>query len=407
MNNDYVVLATSQDDDRVVPDTNGLGRPIGSSGRGYTVLAEGSDLGSGELPNEKVNSDEVSLGDVLLDTFHMAGATGDAINGDGTPDTSGDFFGGSDANERLYDGTMKAMGYNSRIKPEYRSDPNEPDTNGGRVRQVIGEMGKGLSDLINAGMIGADTTAADIINFFDSKNAGADDLRERALSREQDLNYPDGAATAVGEEIGSMATTAPIGGKATDLLLGGGKAIGQAVNKATMNRGSRVLDRELNKFNEIRARATKAKTDGEETIRNGLVNGTIDSDTAGKALSKVHSEYDDMIASIPKVGSKDAIKTPQLSLLTELIGKVSPTTKNFIERNYERILATFGNDTASMNRFIDEYNKLKLDGFSDKVIRNKLLRDTIPSKTATDALFKPNSKAGNAIGALLGSDITK
>ena len=39
----YTVLATSQEDDRTVPSTSGAGRPIGSTGRGYKVLAEGAD----------------------------------------------------------------------------------------------------------------------------------------------------------------------------------------------------------------------------------------------------------------------------------------------------------------------------------------------------------------------------
>ena len=96
----YTVLATSQEGQDTVPDTSGMGRPIGSTGKGYKVLAEGAALDLGE---PQAVDDTVSLGDVIQDTLHIAGSD------------NGDFFGGSDANERLGLGIKEASGWNKPI----------------------------------------------------------------------------------------------------------------------------------------------------------------------------------------------------------------------------------------------------------------------------------------------------
>ncbi len=126
-------------------------------------------------------------------------------------------------------GIKNASGFSGRIKPEYRSELSEPDTNGGRVRQVTGEVGKGISDLVVSGVIGAQDTIADLINLIDSDNSIADGIRLANTDMSKKLYYPDDAASAVGQEAGGMAITAPIGSATQKLFTKPMKVAGEHV----------------------------------------------------------------------------------------------------------------------------------------------------------------------------------
>ncbi len=335
--NDYTVLATSQEGQDTVPDTSGNGRPIGSNGRGYTVLAEGGDVDN--YQGEPKEQDQIGLADVLMDTFHMAGST----NQDG----STDFFGGSDANERLGAGIQEASGFSGRIKPEYRSEDSEPDTNGGRVRQAIGETSKGISDLIVSGAIGAQDTIADLINLIDSDNSVADGIRmaNRDMSKKQ--YNPGGAADAVGQEAGAMAIAAPIGGKATDLVLGSGKMVGKVYQKAVSNREAAFYAKQ----------------------GQGPIN-------------------------VPK--------TIGVSLVTEILGKLSPTASKVVDKYWTKIIAPVSRRAAIKDRAAldSELIAAGMTPAQRSAIFDEL--DNYVGKTAVDSLIKSPNKAGSAVGALMG-----
>jgi len=382
--NDYTVLATSQEGQDTVPDTSGNGRPIGSNGRGYTVLAEGVDVDN--YQGEPKEQDQIGLADVLMDTFHMAGST----NQDG----STDFFGGSDANERLGAGIQEASGFSGRIKPEYRSEDSEPDTNGGRVRQVIGETGKGVSDLINGGFIGMDATVADLINFFDGDNSVADHYRGLAQERTNNANYPEGAATAVGQEAGAMAIAAPIGGKATDLVLGSGKMVGNVIKKRVgklASKGEANIVKNVDRINNT----SKSQLKDIETLRTVAPNLSDDLTIQANKLNKQR---------VKDVGDAMSPKPPSLNLVSEAVGLISPSTKKLIDTLYDRAGSIVSSRAAVQvkRRFEKE---LRDKGYQDDVIARvwRSITNKSNSKTAVDSLIKSPNKAGSAVGALMGN----
>jgi hypothetical protein len=309
---------------------------------GWKTVAEGNDLDTGNTPQAE---DTVGLGDVLLDTFHMAGATGDAVNDDGTPDTSGDFFGGSNANERVWEGVKEASGYNSG--------------------NMLTEVGKGLEDLLNAGMAGMDTTVADLINMVDSDNSVADHYRKLGEDRLKAANYPDGAATAVGEELGSMAVEAPVGGKVADALLGTGKLVGKGYRAAANNRKAAREAQEVDVYDK-----NQAFNKGSTTVM------------------------------------KDELpKSPAESLLKGL----APDIVELIKKYKNRLLAPVSK-RAAQKEAVEFVESLKAKGVSPERA-NAIYGEVSGSanlkgagKTVSDAIFKSPSKKGGVAGILAGQN---
>jgi len=345
---DYKVLATSQGE---APTTN-------SSGRGYKVLATSRDTNE---PTQTID-DTVGLGDILMDLTHTSGST----NADG----SRDFFGGDDSIERLAQGVKTASGFDGRIKPEYRSELSEPDTRGGRVRQVIGEVGKGLGDLLNSGMAGMDTTVADLINLVDTDNSVADHYRKLGTDRLSANYNPDGAAAAVGQTIGGMAVEAPIGGKAVDLLLSTGKIAGK-------------------------------------TYR-GLANRKVkQSEALTKTTKEANADFN-VANNIPKpkvqvTRSNAAPKTPGLSFVSDTIGKLSPAASKVLDKYWAKLLAPVSKRAAmeEQGNFINELimsgvSKGRANNIYDEVVKQASTK----GKTAIDALFKPISPKATALSAI-------
>ncbi len=254
-----------------------------------------------------------------------------------------------------------------------------------RMKNVAGEVGKGMSDLINGGFIGMDNTVADIINLFDTDNSVADHYRGLAQERTNNANYPEGAASAVGSELGSMGVAAPIGGKVSDVLFGGVKVAKNAIGK----RVAKLADKGDDEVTAIAERLLKQR----------------EFEAAKKMTTKeILEEAPGFIDDATKATA--TAKIPSIGLISEIVGKLSSSTQKLIDKYYAKAIAPISKRAARDVKSAFEKD-LKNKGHDDKYIMDAwdaITKDT-PStgKTLRDALSKKPGKAGSGAGAIAGS----
>jgi hypothetical protein len=277
-------------------------------------------------------------------------------------------------------------------------------------------VGEGLTDVVLGAGAGVNETLADIINLFDGDgNAVADWLKQGAESL-RTKQFSDGAASAVGEELGSMATTAPIGsavgnvaGKAYDIA---NKAMRSrtgtnAVNKLlgvkdTLNRALKTDEADnvfeyvfRNKELSPRGMRTRYNTDIQLAGKKpGVVGEAFTADKTATPVTRRVLDNANM-TSLPDNGMlavKGAerlfgSKIPLLSDISDTVGKyvnrlAAPLNKNAAVKVREQFI----------NELMDQgYSRQAgLDAFEKYVLQRSNLSDTL-------------KKPGSAIGALFGA----
>ncbi len=273
---------------------------------------------------------------------------------------------------RAVEGMGIASGITEDISAKQNPATGEPIT---RAENIVGEVGEGLGNLYDGSLTGMNQMAADIAGLvgLDSVDELYSALADKRRGSIQERSGDNSAAGAVGEELGGMAVVAPIGGKATDLLLGGGKMaknlVGRRIDKLAGKEGSRLLD--IAKKSELR-------------LKEGL----------------------DMSPAISEFSKLAVPKPPAISLVTEGISKVSPTTAKVIDKYWAKLLAPMSQKAAFKVQH-DAVQALRATGLSQAEANLAYKRMVVEAgrygKTATEALLKTPSKTGSAVGALLGS----
>ena len=288
---------------------------------------------------------EVGLGDVMRDTFDFSY---------GEDDTNM-------ANEKLGAGIKEASGYNSG--------------------NMMSEMGKGVSDLINGGFIGMDATVADLINFFDGDNSVADHYRGLAQERTNNANYPEGAATAVGQEAGAMAVEAPLIGKAIDVGLGGAKIAKNALYNAPVTR-----------------RAKAWNVANEKTVKENSM-------FAEKEINKNPFVDKESLMGKPKAGAIP--ETPTVTGITDLISKLSPSLAKIIRGYWTDLIAPISKNAAmkkiatTKQTLIDNgVSPLRAEKMVGDIYQESLKAKQIMGKAITKPAFGFEGTADNIIDSI-------
>jgi len=257
-------------------------------------------------------------------------------------------------------------------------------------------VGEGVRDVVLGTGAGINDTIADIIDFFDGDtNAVAEWLRQGAKELRNKQALKGGASSAVGEELGSMAVTTPIAGKATDLLFGAGSIAKQAINKGLTNKGIRANEI-INKSSALEKQRMAQATDKYRNAKSKIDKLKVLNDIVRKDGKTIRTEVGEPSMPI----TMDAV----VESLPNKIGKL-------VKDNYEKIIQVlpnnFGGTKASANRYLkaveDVKNMLNVTDTEAQLIVERLANDTNMLQTATNALFKPASKTGSAIGALIGA----
>jgi len=223
--------------------------------------------------------------------------------------------------------------------------------------------GAGVNDVLSslADLLGADTVAAML-------KQGADDLRSKQFKPKS--------------EGGIMADAGQMSGEEAVYTTGGGAA-GSAANKLFGN----VIP------------AVNRKITSSIMNRGGIV------DKAQKAAT---SGLTDEGAAVVKHYAGITPKPQNISVVSELIGKVSPSAQRAVDKYYTAIASVIS-DTARANLYRQAVKELNALGFSDEAA-GKLLSDGITANRISKQMIKNSlgtkqldlTKPAAATGALFG-----
>ncbi len=292
----------------------------------------------------------------------------------------------SNANKPQRFDHLAALGITNEIEPrnEVYGSPSFS-----RAKQINRAVGEGMVDSTLAVGAGAQDATAQLIRFADDligdgENVVADWLEKGSDKfRKKYMYNPGGVADTQGSVGGEMAVAAPVGGKAVDVLLGSGKAVGNAIKRQVGRKSQQAIDDQVTRSNRVSDRIKSGK-------------GTKETDELNAELNAFQKGFE---------RNTKTPKSPQLGIISETIGKLSPTAEKIIDKYYSKILSPVSRRAATENRF-GFIKEMMENGYSNKQAVqawDKLIVNA-PSTGSTlkDALFKSPNKAGSAIGILLG-----
>jgi len=241
-----------------------------------------------------------------------------------------------------------------------------------------------VTDLTLGAGAGVNDLMASVSDYFGGDDNKVSEFFRTGSRLLRDKMYTkDGVADAVGSEVGSMAVSGPAGGKAVDLLLGSGKIVGNAVKRQVGRKSQQAIDDQVARSNRVSDRVKSGK-------------GTKDTDELNAELNAFQKGFE---------RNTKSPKSPQIGIISETIGKLSPTAEKIIDKYYSKILSPISKSAATENRF-GFIKEMMENGYSNRqavAAWSKLTNPQSAGKTATDALFKSPSKTGSAVGALFGS----
>ena len=176
------------------------------------------------------------------------------------------------------------------------------------------------------------------------------------------------------------------GGKIADVLVGGSKVLKQGYNAAKKNRVDAY-----NKNIKDTGLANKQHTKDTNIVG-----------TANEPWNIVEKPARAVVSKTP-----EAIKPPSLSLLTEVVGKLSPTAEEVLNKYWGKITAPVSKRAAIADEklFLDELitsgvSRERANSILDKIYSNTTMKSA--GKTLLDSVTKSPSKVGGVMGILTG-----
>lgn len=223
---------------------------------------------------------------------------------------------------------------------------------------IAGNVVDGMNNAYQGALAGTNQLGADVAGFF-----GFDDVAEMyqvlADNRRASMNNPNSAVGAVAQEATYDAGMGGVLGKGAEALGTVGKGIGRWQQSNVINRGSQYLDELFDT-----AKGSMYRKDV-----------PIEYDDAGKITDATKKLFQDEFERIDKVTGKlqdkarDVSMFPAAQLATDVIGTVSPKTKNFLVSVWDDVSAyVLGGKKASLR----EYNKLTSEALDYGVPANEV-----------------------------------
>ena len=285
---------------------------------------------------------------------------------------------------KAYDGLNISLGV-TPLPEDNQDKTSQVITNGDRVRAPFREtgeavvntavgFGKGVNDILAqlTDLVGADKATK-----FLKENSDyyADKIPENS------------AGAAIGQELGSMAVTAPAGTVAGKLLGAAVKAVPKAARKAIYKSGRKEDLLQSNTSGQLFAKSVKKANEGKMT---------------SEALKKSANTIEE--------ASQAVTAPPSVNAISDVIGKLSPSTKKLVDEYYN-LLITPIITKARAEAYSKARRELVDSGFSidetEAILRtgnnlkSMIKEGTNRARTATNP--KPISK-GTMAGVLLGQN---
>ncbi len=280
----------------------------------------------------------------------------------------------------------------------------------GPTKSVI----QGAGDMALGAGAGTNQFMADVINYFDGdENAVADWLQQGAADLRAKQSHQDGAAAAVGEELGTMAVTAPIGGAIGKLFGKGYDAANKAIRTNTGRKSLRYLD-------DVKSKADRALVtdEADDVFRTSFPKEKL---VPGKgAVPNYRSELSIVNKGKPVPGAKIDDLPATKRILENSQSSLSAAPGSPVVKATERLLNSKIPVLSDVSDFVGKYvNRLAAAGSKTSAakVRESFIKEAVDNGYSRgqglemfESYVLKTSNAGNklvrpgsAIGTLMGS----